>query len=303
MFRQNEVSIAVVVPTVGRWSELERCLSSLEHQADGPPEKCICVLSGHTDALPQNSMRPWIHVVREPRRSPGAARNAGLAIADTDWVAFIDDDCIAPPTWLRTLTRVVLERPGMAIAGGAVIEPDRPGTVYQLMRMLNYMRSPTTLKWRGDGVPSLGGANLLMRRSIACQVGGFNAGLTSTEDFELVLRLHRAGEEIVPFHHADPVVHIHTTGIVTFVKRYRRYGEGVARVVALHDLDPAAHRVYCGHAGRSLASAVRRFAREDLVWMRGNGSNLNLRHRILVYVRAASWQGGAWWTVRQAGRG
>lgn len=295
-------SIAVVIPTVGRWADLERCLSSLEHQVGGPPATCICVLNGRTGAFPSDLVRPWVHVVLESRKSPGAARNAGLAAAFNDWVAFIDDDCTAPETWLDTLDRVVLERPQLAIAGGAVVEPERPGVIYELMRMLNYMRSTSTLKWRGDGVPSLGGANLLVRRSVIQELGGFDAGLTSSEDFELVLRAFLSGREIVSFHEDDPVVHAHTTNLIAFVRRYYRYGDGVAAVVANHRLDPAAHRVYVGPSVCTIAPAARRFAGEDAKWMSDCGSNVQLRHRLLCYVRAASWQTGAWRSCRLTAR-
>ncbi|MFD2740000.1 glycosyltransferase family 2 protein [Sulfitobacter aestuarii] len=47
-----------------------------------------------------------------PARNISIARNAGLATADADWIAFIDDDETASPDWLATLL-------ARAVASGA----------------------------------------------------------------------------------------------------------------------------------------------------------------------------------------
>lgn len=49
---------------------------------------------------------PRIVVCHEPRAGVANARNAGLRAARGDLVAFLDDDEIAPPSWLAELLRV-----------------------------------------------------------------------------------------------------------------------------------------------------------------------------------------------------
>ena len=47
-----------------------------------------------------------VTVVHEPRAGVANARNAGLRVASGPLIAFLDDDEIAPPTWLAALMRV-----------------------------------------------------------------------------------------------------------------------------------------------------------------------------------------------------
>ena len=49
---------------------------------------------------------PRVTVVHEPSAGVANARNAGLRVAHGDLIAFLDDDEIAPPSWLGALLRV-----------------------------------------------------------------------------------------------------------------------------------------------------------------------------------------------------
>jgi succinoglycan biosynthesis protein ExoM len=51
-----------------------------------------------------------ITYVHAPARNISVARNACLDAADTRWIAFIDDDEVAAPDWLRTLIAARAER-------------------------------------------------------------------------------------------------------------------------------------------------------------------------------------------------
>ncbi len=58
----------------------------------------------------------------EPRKGLAAARNRTLAMAQGDWLAFMDDDEIAEPAWLETLHATALETGAAAVVG--LVEPD-----------------------------------------------------------------------------------------------------------------------------------------------------------------------------------
>src|SRR5205085_2579965 len=64
-----------------------------------------------------------VTLVREPTRGATYARNAGIAVAKGDIVVFIDDDVIARPSWLKTLTAPILDELADATGGRVELDP------------------------------------------------------------------------------------------------------------------------------------------------------------------------------------
>ena len=90
--------MTVVVPVRDRHAELTRCLAGL---VGGP--RMIVVDDGSRDpaAIRGVAAAAGACVVRRPvNGGPAAARNTGLAAADTPLVAFLDSDCVPGPGWL-----------------------------------------------------------------------------------------------------------------------------------------------------------------------------------------------------------
>lgn len=290
--------IAMVIPTTERWDALARCLQSLVPQAEKHQAEIICVANSRRPEMHRAPSYPWVRYVHEPERSVGRARNRGAAEATARWVAYTDDDCVAPPGWLDALVSYIRSNPDIHIAGGAVIEPDRKAGRYRFMRELNYMRAADAMKIRPTGVPSLGAANLLVRRSTLLSLGGFDPQLATTEDYELLIRAQEAGLGIGHYLWEEPVIHAHQTSPGVFCRRYWRYGRGVAAVVMKHRLDPVAHGIYSSKHVSSLPSAIREFHSRDVAWIKERGGRLRGTARAWGVVRATAWQAGAWAETR-----
>ncbi len=93
--------VSVVVPVWNVAHLLPRCLDSLLAQTHRPLE-IIVVDDGSTDGsrelmLDYAERHPEVHVVTQPHRGLGAARNAALSIAAGEYVAMVDaDDWVEP---------------------------------------------------------------------------------------------------------------------------------------------------------------------------------------------------------------
>lgn len=73
---------------------------------------------------------PHVRIHRMPdNRGPGAMRNAGLALAASDLVLFIDNDVAVTPDCGPLMAQALLERPTVAIAAARVLYADRPDTI------------------------------------------------------------------------------------------------------------------------------------------------------------------------------
>ena len=117
--------VSVVVPTLDRHAALTRALASLQAQsiaADVDVE--IVVVDNSPTRNAERVVRaaaataPWrLHYVSAPTPGVATARNAGIAAASGDWIAFLDDDEEAAPTWLQTLLAVALSSGADAVFG------------------------------------------------------------------------------------------------------------------------------------------------------------------------------------------
>jgi glycosyltransferase involved in cell wall biosynthesis len=88
--------IEVVIPYWGRLSQLSRCLNALEHQTY-PRSFIKTLVVNNNPEMPLRHLEldyPNLRVIREERKGPAAARNKGLSVSDTEYVALLDSDTV-----------------------------------------------------------------------------------------------------------------------------------------------------------------------------------------------------------------
>jgi glycosyltransferase involved in cell wall biosynthesis len=198
----------------------------------------------------------------EPVRGISFARNRAVATAlaqGADLVAFVDDDDLPEPSWLRHLLKRQAETGADLVFGLASAPPDLP--VPPWLRGLNDFRPRSLDRLNRYGLPAAAGTcNVLLTRRLieALTAAGPlflpELALTGGSDSELFLRAHRRG-----FRHATAPLSVVTTGsdparqtLKGVLRRHYRYGTSQATVAQLH-LEPAA------------VAAIRRSARRKLV--------------------------------------
>lgn len=113
--------VSAVVPTFRRLDTLRRCLTGLRI-SDHPFAQIIVVVRPTEDPesllwlTAQLSLAPELKIITVDVPGQVAALNAGLAVADGDYIAFLDDDVLISPDWLRRLLRIMRD-PRVAAAG------------------------------------------------------------------------------------------------------------------------------------------------------------------------------------------
>lgn len=205
--------ISVVVCTRNRRALLSRTIESLAAlETTGLPGHEIVVIddgsTDDTETLVRVFAGRAVTTLRYVRQQGGGiarARNRGIAEARGEWIAFIDDDERASSGWLASLYRTALDT-GTDIIGGPVLlelPPSAPivprGTVRKLLgenpgmarprnsRNLLYLRPVMNLP---------GGGNVLIRRRVFEQTGGFDPARIRGEDMDMFRRALRAGYRI-----------------------------------------------------------------------------------------------------------
>ena len=230
--------VTVVIPVFDRVEKLVRCLAAVA--ADGHPIVLVDDASRDPDAVAGAAARFGARlVVRPANGGPAAARNAGVAAADTELVAFVDSDCVPPPGWIHQLARHFAD-PLVAAAAPRIVpvSPDSwAGRYTRATFGLDLGDTPAPVA-PGTRVPWAPTAALVLRRAALRAVARDGAVLdpalsVAGEDVDLVWRLTAAGWRI----RYDPTVQVRHLEPETWrdlLHRRFRYGTAAAPLSLRH---------------------------------------------------------------------
>ena len=208
---------SVVVPTYNNSATLKATIESLLAQQTSVSYEIMIVDNNSTDDTAllagafADRVNPEVRYLLETTQGSSTARNAGIAAASGEIVAFTDDDCIPRPDWLESLAEVYTAHSSAWSVGGRIVL-DLPTDSPAWFRLTS-PRYDTTRFFAaldlGEGVvkleypQALWTANLSVRKWVFSEIGLFNTALGVTkssrlaaEDLELCRRIQRSGGAI-----------------------------------------------------------------------------------------------------------
>jgi len=182
----NGEALTVIIPARDAVF-LPRTLASLANQEDVALIAEVIVI-GDGDTRTPGALFP-IRLIRteHPVTSP-VARNICIRAAQTDWLAFLDADCLAAPNWAKRLLWTA--KIGHLVVGGGIAF-SKVGYWSQVhnVSMLHEFHVSCAAGER----PFLPSLNLLVHRSVVAQIGLMNEKLRRAQDLEWTLRMSKAG--------------------------------------------------------------------------------------------------------------
>lgn len=179
----------VIIPTFNRAHLLRETLDAVVRQTR-PPGEIIVVDDGSTDSTQDLIRSGRVRALHTPNRGKSAAVNLGLRHATGDWIWIVDDDDIPCPDALQRLQTLLHSKPHarfaygrherFSAADGAMRRLDTgywsdcPDEEFHLATMEDYFAHQP---------------GMLVAREVFETVGPFNETLSSSEDYEMLVRI------------------------------------------------------------------------------------------------------------------
>jgi glycosyltransferase involved in cell wall biosynthesis len=236
-------SVVICVYTEDRWEQICAAVQSLRVQSLPCAE--IIVVVDYNPGLYERlvaAMPDMTVVQNKHEKGLSGARNTGSALAQSEIIAFLDDDATADRDWLKFLDNSY-DNPAITGVGGLTVpnwETKRcwwlPEEFYWVVGC-NYLGMPPS----GAPVRNLLGGNMSFRREVFAVIDGFQAGIGRStskrplggEETEFCIRLtQRLPETVLVMDHRARVAHFVPDRRCRFSYLLSRcYAEGISKAL------------------------------------------------------------------------
>lgn len=175
------MNVSIIINTLNRGHTLENTIKSLFYLDYKYDYEVIIVDSNSTDNTADilNKYRQYIKIGKCDYSNLSLSRNIGIAMSDTNYAAFIDDDAVVEPEWLTNIMKK-FNREEVAAVGSPIY--DNYGINFQAKRIVSNRFGKSYAKpklpvssfahsFEFNGVV---GCSSVFRKDYVLNVGGFN---------------------------------------------------------------------------------------------------------------------------------
>jgi glycosyltransferase involved in cell wall biosynthesis len=190
------VKFSVIVPVLNSKQHLRACLNSIQEAMENYGNAELIILdNGSEDGsyeilLNEYCARATIQQIRGIGVS--ALRNHGAQLANGEFLAFIDSDCVIVPDYFEQALNALLHS-GADATGSEYALDDSYSWIEETWYVMHTPSSDGFVKFISAG-------NFVIRRQTFLAVNGFDESMISVEDQDLGVRLNKAGFRIYQTH-------------------------------------------------------------------------------------------------------
>jgi len=238
----NPITVSVIVPAYNASATIGRTLEALSRQKCSQAFEVIVVDDGSIDdTVKIVASFGSVRYVRQKNAGPASARNHGASLAQGEFLAFTDSDCVPHEDWIMQLTERTRSLKGdrsersdlspfsdLVRSGAVVVVCGSYGIANPQFILARCVYKE--ILWRHthlmpDYPNSFGSYNFCVKKSVFDALGGFNTAYAqaSGEDNDLSYKITGAGWRIY-FERKALVDHYHPTLVVKYLKEQFRHG-------------------------------------------------------------------------------
>jgi cellulose synthase/poly-beta-1,6-N-acetylglucosamine synthase-like glycosyltransferase len=222
--------VSIIIATLNNEWTIGECLKAV-FELNYPKDSLeVIVVDGCSkDATVKIAEKYPVKVVSTPLNAP-AAYNYAIKIANNDVLGFVDADAKVEKEWLNRLV-VYLDDPQVAGVSGGIEtwnaeNPWARSIGYDMKNRYNRLKK---------SVIRIATMNLLLKKSVIEESGGFDEGLPSQYDTDLGFRITSRGYKIV----FDPTVkcyHFNRSTVRAYFRQQLQYGKNTIKLYFKHSM-------------------------------------------------------------------
>ena len=175
--------ISVIIPTLNKRPKyLQEAINSIEKQSYLPFE-VIIVNNGREDLkISKTSLNIRLHTIVY-KSGVAQARNFGGSLAEGDYLAFLDDDDLWGPDYLKNMqNKIEMEHPDCLVGRLDQFLNDK---ISKFKNADGQINKDIILRFN----PGITGSSVVISRNVFKSIGGYNTKLPPSEDKSLILEL------------------------------------------------------------------------------------------------------------------
>lgn len=211
--------VSIIIPVFNQWEITRSCLTSILENSGNIPYEVIVA-----DDASYDETRNILHYASNikvivNKTNLGFLMNCNNAArqATGNYLVFLNNDTIVQPGWLKPLFDLMERNDSIGMAGSKLLYPDgrlqeAGGIIWQDGTGCNYGRSDF------PGLPEynylrevdyISGASIMVRKSLWCEIGGFDKRFTPAyyEDTDLAFEIRKRGYKVI-YQPLSMVVHL-----------------------------------------------------------------------------------------------
>ncbi len=227
---EKSLSFSIIIPTYNRPEQLKACLEAISGLNYPHDRFEVIVVDDGSSASLEPLVAPFrnrldIKLFTQKNAGPASARNLGAINAKGEYLAFIDDDCIASPNWLKVLADTLTENPACLVGGHTINALTGNTFSTSSQTLVNYLY--TYYNARVDQSRFFTSNNMALSATLFEKIGGFDVTTlrATAEDRELCDRWLHQGYEM-NYKPNSVVYHSHFLDFRSFLKQHFNYGRG-----------------------------------------------------------------------------